>query len=433
MNAFRKKIINTLRCLNVSLALLLVAVDVSYAQKPVQIQKLNLQQALVRALEHDAQISGFTARQLSWQEQSQAAETWDDPKLRFGAVSVPLDSFDLEQEPMTQLVLGYQQKLPRGNSLKNKSSIMQANASIEASHVNLRKRQVIRAVKKAWYEVLYREKEIKIVKDNRKLFEEMLDINQAFYASGRIDQQSVVQAELDISIIDDKLQQMQSGLQVANASLEKWLGSELSLIDEDKHKQHIHDVEKIHKLQPLLNSHPGLKQSQAKLSMRQGALALEKDKYSAQWGIDVSYGYRQGENIDGSDRADFMTAMVSVDLPLFTEHKQDRQVAAKKSELQSARYEILDVERELLKQLKQTHVKLDKLKHRLNLYLNKIRPQAKQNAEVAMRGYQSGVVSFITLSKAQVTEFDARLGQLKLQHQFDDTKADLEYLTGARK
>lgn len=418
----------TLKVLTTKLILCLsFMVSVAIAE---QRQNINLQQALVLALGHDAQIAGLMEQKTSWHELSEAVQAWEDPSLRFGALSVPIDSFDLEQEPMTQLVMGYQQKIPRGDSLQNKSSVMQANAGVTSSQIDLRKRQVIREVKKAWYEVMYREKEIKIINDNRKLFEEMLDINQAFYASGRVDQQSVVQAELDISLIDDRLQRMQSDLLVAKVSLEKWLGQDLKLIDENKHKQHIHTVENLRELQPLVNAHPNIKKSLAKLEKRQGELALEKDKYKSQWGIDVSYGYRQGENIDGSDRADFITAMVSVELPLFAESKQDRQVAARRSDVQSARYEIIDTQREMLKQLKQIHAKMEKLKQRLNLYLDKIRPQAKQNAEVAMRSYQSGVVDFITLSKAQVTEFNARVGQLKLQHQFDNTKADLEFLTG---
>lgn len=431
MNAFRENPVRLLLFIIMVMLVVMLGTKNVYAKSKDKRQSINLQDAIILALEHDVKIFGISAKQNSWQEQSIAAETWDDPKLRFGALSVPLDSFDLEQEPMTQLVLAYQQMLPRGDSLRNKSSILQANASVEASHVDLRKRQVVRAVKKAWYEVMYRQKEIEIIKDNRKLFSEMLDINQAFYASGRIQQQSVVQAELDISLIDDKLQQLQSSLLVARVALEKWLGRELKLIDENKHKQHIHNVENLNELKPYLQTHPDIMQSKAKLAMRQGALALERDKYSAQWSVDVSYGYRQGENLNGSDRADFLTAMVSVDLPLFTEKKQDRQVSARKSELQGARYEIIDVEREILKQLKQTHAKLDKLKNRLNLYLNKIRPQAKQNSEVAMRSYQSGVVDFMTLSKAQVTEFNARRAQLRLQHEFDNTKADLEYLIGA--
>ena len=391
---------------------------------------LSLQQALEMALNNDALISGLTAKQESWNQLSYAAETWDDPKLRFGAQAVPVDSFDLQQEPMTQLVVGYQQMFPRGDKLKNNSAVMQANAGVESAKVELRKREVIRLVKKSWYEVWYRQQAIKIINSNREIFEEMLDINQSFYATGRSDQQSVVQAELDISLIDDKLQSMQSELMVSQESLAKWLALESVQVNEDLPEESISIIQSIDNLKLYLKNHPKIQQVNEILNMHKSALALAQDKYSAQWGLDVRYGLRQGENMDGTDRADFLTAMVTVDLPVFTEQKQDRQVAASRSQLKSANYQKIDIERELLKQLKQTHVRLIKFKQRLDLYTKKINPQAKQNSEVAMRGYQSGVVDFLSLSKAQVTQFNTNLAELKLKYQFNNTMSDLEFLVG---
>ncbi|RDH82314.1 MAG: hypothetical protein DIZ80_08415 [endosymbiont of Galathealinum brachiosum] len=396
-------------------------------------ESLDLNQALELALKNDSLVSGFVAQQDAWHQLSYASQTWEDPTLRFGAQAVPVDTFDLDQEPMTQLVVGYQQMFPRGEKLKNNADIMQANAGVEAGKVELRKRQVVRDVKKSWYEVWYRQQALKIIQSNRKIFEEMLDINQSFYASGRTDQQSVVQAELDISLLDDKLQTMQSELMVSQESLIKWLGIERVTVNESLPEESSNLTQSVEILQSGLKNHPLIKQANEKLNKRKSELALTQDKYSVQWGMDVRYGYRQGENNDGSDRADFLTAMVTVDLPVFTEQRQDRQVAASRSEMHSARYQKIDVERELLKQLKQTHVRLLKFKQRLALYSEKINPQAKQNAEVAMRGYQSGVVDFITLSKAQVTEFNTSLAELKLKYQFNKTMSDLEYLVGDEK
>ncbi|MCW9046588.1 MAG: TolC family protein [Gammaproteobacteria bacterium] len=391
---------------------------------------VSLKQALELALSNDALISGLVAKQDSWNQLSHASQTWDDPKLRFGAQAVPIDTFNLDQEPMTQLVLGYQQNFPRGNSLKNKTELMKANASTQASKLESRKRQVILAVKKSWYEVWYRENAISVIESNRKVFEEMLNINEEFYASGRANQQSVVQAELDISLIDDKLQTMQSELFVAQEELAKWLGVNDVKVVHGAIDENEYTLMSLPALQSLIKQHPQLKQAQDNLDIQRSALALEEDKYSAQWGLDVRYGNRQGERVDGSDLPDFMTAMVTLDLPVFTEEKQDRHVASGKSKVQSARYKLIDTQREILKKLKQTHARLFKFKQRLKLYSEKINSQAKQNTEVAMRGYRSGVVDFLTLSKAQVTEFNTRLAELKLKYQFSLSKSDLEFLVG---
>ncbi|VAW54743.1 hypothetical protein MNBD_GAMMA07-956 [hydrothermal vent metagenome] len=391
---------------------------------------LTLKQAIEQAIADDALILGISEERNAWQELSVSSQAWADPKLRFGAQGVPIDTFDLDQEAMTQVVFGYQQMFPRGNMLNNKAAVMQSNAGHEKSKLELRKRKIALSVKKSWYAVLFRRNAIKIIQSNRKVFEKVLDINESFYASGKTDQQKVVQAELDISLIDDQLQNMQSELMVAEAALAKWLGGKLNVqIDNHPHDD-IEFIPPYRELKLDVENHPLIKQANDKLSKHKNMLAMAQDKYSAQWGLDVRYGFRQGENPNGSSRADFLTAMVTVDLPVFTEQKQDRDVAASRSRVQSARYKVIDIERELLTQVKQTHVRLIKFQQRLKMYKVRIKPQSKHNSEVAMLGYQSGVVDFITLSKAQVMEFKTELAELKLEYQFNKTLSNLEFLVG---
>ncbi len=394
---------------------------------------LTLEQAIKTAIANDALISGIAASEEAWQSKSMSSQAWADPKLRFGAQAVPIDTFDLDQEAMTQLVVGYQQVFPRGNMLKNSSAVMLSNAGHEQSKMELRKRKIELGVKKSWYAVMFRQRSIKIIQSNRTVFEKILDINESFYASGKGHQQRVVQAQLDISLIDDKLQTIQSELMVAQEALSKWMGGEYVMVAEEASHDRTDLVLPLAHLKETLKEHPLIKQANDKLSMKRNMLAMEQDKYSAQWGIDVRYGLRQGENPNGSSRADFLTAMVTVDLPFFTENKQDKDVAASRSRVQTARYNVIDVERELLRKLKQTHVRLVKLKQRLMLFSTRINKEAEQNAEVAMRGYQSGVIDFISLSKAQVAEFNTKLAELKLKYKFNTTLSELEFLVGDTK
>jgi len=244
---------------------------------------LTLQQAIKKAIDEDALISGLGEEQHAWQEKSVSAQTWADPKLRFGAQAVPIDTFDMDQEAMTQLVMGYQQMFPRGDMLKNSSAMMLSKASQEKSKLELRKRKIALSVKKSWYAVWYRRNAIKTIQSNRKVFEEILDINEAFYASGKKDQQKVVQAELDLSLIDDQLQTMQSALMVAEAELSKWLGGGLNVdIDKLPHDDIDWKVPPIRELNLYVGDHPMIKQANDNLSKNKNMLAMEQDKYSAQ-------------------------------------------------------------------------------------------------------------------------------------------------------
>jgi len=402
----------------------------SYAQ--TQFQGLNLEDIERIALERDALIKEHELKAGAFKEQSTAVDTWPDPRLKLGAQAVPVDSFELDQEPMTQIILGYQQMIPRGDSTQFASESMQAMSRLQQAKKQQRTREVLKQVRKAWLEVALHNESVRIIQASRQLFVKMLEISQSHYASGLQQQQDVVQAELDLSLVDDRLEQSHSNLMVARAKLIKWIGE--NTLDNDIN----FDVSDLaiqafppssDLLSSLLNN-PELLAVQENVFSQMKKVEMTNEQYSPQWGFDINYGKRDGNNLDGSERDDFLTAMVTLDLPLFTENKQDKNLSAEKQRLQATRYLKIDVKRMLIKRLQQTTAKLEKLKVRNQLYKEKVLPQAHQNAEIALKGYQSGVVNFFTLSRARITELNTRLADIKISIDYNKNFAELEFLVG---
>ena len=396
---------------------------------------LTLQQAEQLAVQRDSVSKSFKQNEMAFADQARATDTWQDPRIKLGMQAVPIDTFDFEQENMTQLIVGYQQMLPRGDSNAHASESMMAMSRTQTALAQRRERQVLMWVRQAWLDVVLQKKTLDIIQANRVLFEQMLDISQSFYASGRQQQQDVVQAELEISLVDDRLERARSALVVAQANLAKWVGEEniLKGVAADQADLRLPGMKSLAELKQRLESNPELVAMQQQVIGQQKKLALADDQYSPQWGFDVTYGFRSGNNGNNpanGERSDFLTAMVTLDLPIFTENKQDRNVSAEKQKLQATRYRQLDVNRELLKRLMAVMGKLQKLKDRHQLYEDKVLPQARQNAEVSLSGYQSGVVSFFTLTRARVTELNTRLADLQIDVAYNKAYAELQYLIG---
>lgn len=395
-------------------------------------QGVTLEEAERLAIERDTISKALNNQMHAYDEQSAGINSWPDPRIKLGAQAVPIDSFDLEQEPMTQLVLGYQQMLPRGNSLEYASESMQAMSRIQAAMLEKRKREVLLKVRQAWFDVVLQSESLQIIRANRQLFVKMLDISQSHYAAGRQQQQDVVQAELEISLVDDRLEQSYSKLIVARANLAKWVGEE-NLRDEVEfgtQNLDINPLPDIKAMQGLLEHNPELAAASEKIVSQQKKLDMANEQYSPQWGFDINYGKRDGNNPDGSERDDFLTAMVTLDLPLFTANKQDKNVSAEKQRLQATRYEQIDVRRTLIKRLMEIEGRLQKLSDRYQLYRDRVLPQSRQNAQAAFSGYQSGVVTFFTLTRARITELNTRLSSLRIQVDYNKAYAELKYLTG---
>jgi len=402
---------------------------------PMSVFAMSLQDAERLALERDTIIKSSDQQALAFAEKSRSVEAWPDPRIKLGVQAVPIGSFDLEQEPMTQIVLGYQQMLPRGNSLTYASESMDAMSRMQTAKSAKRKREVLKQVRQAWLDVVFHNESIRIIQANRLLFAKMLDITQSYYAAGRQQQQDVVQAELEISLVDDRLEQALSSRIVAKANLAKWIGEE-NMDDEaffvDKNIK-IKVLPEIHLLNSKLQKNPELIAANESIVSQQKKLDMAEEQYKPQWGFDINYGQRSGNNPDGTDRDDFLSAMVTLDLPLFTENKQDRTVSAERQRLQATRYMQQDVNRVLVKRLQSVSGRLQKLNDRYQLYQEKVLAQAHQNSEVSLKGYQSGVVSFFTLTRARITELNTRLANLRIKVDYNKAYAELQYLIGGRK
>ena len=113
---------------------------------------LSLEQAEQVALQGDPVIKSHEQNARAFEDEAVAANEWPDPRIKFGFLSLPTDTYDLDQEPMTQIILGYQQALPRGDSTALMTAAKQAQAGMLSAEKASRQRQVRLNVRKAWYQ-----------------------------------------------------------------------------------------------------------------------------------------------------------------------------------------------------------------------------------------------------------------------------------------
>ena len=79
-------------------------------------ETLTLAEAETLAISNDPSVESVKSRQVALNELEVAAGQLPDPQLKFGLMSLPTDTFNLGQEPMTQVQVGVVQRFPRGQS-----------------------------------------------------------------------------------------------------------------------------------------------------------------------------------------------------------------------------------------------------------------------------------------------------------------------------
>lgn len=396
---------------------------------------LSLAEAEKIALQRDLIIQSQQAQSKAMTEKSVSANTWTDPVIKFGALAVPVDSFDLEQEQMTQVVIGYKQMLPRGDTAELKSKKWLSKAGLMDANKVKREAMLKKMVRKAWLKVYLKEGTRDIVKTNTGLFKQLVTVSRSQYVAGRKKQQDVLQAEVEFSLIEDQLEKVEAELEVARAALAQWVGVEKAQMPLNTSTDFLDDLmmsEQQMSTASLLQ-HPNIAQRNAMIDIAEQNVGLANEKNSTQWGFDITYGIRQGDNpvmAGGGERPDFLSMMAMVSIPVFTADKQDRDIVASKLSLQAKKYQRQDTLRMLDSKLNQVKARWYKTIDRIARYQEKVLPQAKQNSAAAMSAYQSGVGSFIALTRARVSEFKAQLSHLKLTVEKANVLTDIRYLVG---
>ncbi len=389
-------------------------------------QFLTIERAVQTALERDALINVFKFRRDAYREQSVAEDTMPDPKIKLGVMNVPVDTYSLNQEPMTQVQLGITQMFPRGNSLEIKSQRALSMSIAEDAKTENQRRNVTRDVRETWLELYYWLHAESVVKKNRKLFTKLVSVTKQQYAAGRQKQQDVIRSELELGMLDDREMKIQTRIETTQAKLIKYMGvgfSDIKLSAEFP----IYTIQKNDT--SWLESHPQLRMEQAMVAINKKNVDLAKQSYKPSWSLDLTYGKRE-KSISGVERADFASAMVMFDLPLFTADRQDKKVAASKSRLNAALNLRENRKRNLIKMWQAGLAKENRLLQRIKHYENLLLPKSDENTKSALYAYQSGRSGFTALMRAQITELETQLRALRLTVDHKKTQALLLYLTG---
>lgn len=395
--------------------------------------ELTIKDAEQVAVQNDPLIVKFQAKSSAFMEEAVADNTWPDPKLRLGIMNLPISSFSFSDEPMTQIQIGLQQAIPPGGLLEQKQEKKQLMAERERANAMSRALQVLRNLRKAWMEVYYYDQALALVQESEEIFTQLVKITQYQYRAGRGQQQDVVRAQLELSLLQDKELLMFQQKEASIAELEKWTGASVRKHTLSPFFPELPTLPDVEEIMANIDFHPSMAVKKAQLSVARKGVAIIKETYKPTWMIDVSYGLRQGENMVNGEavaRSDFMSAMVSMDLPFFTEKRQDKRLNARGQDVNAASDAIEAQRRELLRIFEGAYANWVRLGERLDYYKSTVLPQAAQFAEASRKAYQSQVSDFTELVRARLRQLDSNLQALRIRVERAKAHYDLQYIAG---
>jgi outer membrane protein TolC len=357
-----------------------------------------------------------------------------DPMLTLGLMNLPTNSFSFTQEAMTGKVIGLSQKIPFPGKLSTMGKVSQKNADIVKQELIDAKNEIKKNVASAYYELSFVRKAIKLENESSKLLKSIADVVRTKYSVSAASQQNLLKVELEITKVNDKLDELadkeSSQLAVLNSYLLKPSDFPVN-VNEDYNIKFLSLTQG--KLDSLAKANrPFLKG----INIAEEKAALQKSladyDYYPNFNVGVQYTQRDRIAKTNTDLHDLVSFMVGISLPL----NYGGKVSAKVEETQSME--------ELYKQQYNSSLqmlnagfgtavsKLNTLKKRIELINNGLLPQAEQTLKAALSGYQVGKIDFINVIDAENTLYKIQTSIYRLKTNYLKEVASLEFLTGSK-
>ncbi len=381
------------------------------------------------ALDREPGQAAMLARAEAFDEESVAAGQLPDPVMRMGLANYPLESGGFTTEGMTQLQLGIRQAFPRGETRQASTRRFESLAREMRSGADSRSRDVLVAVRQAWLDAYYWERARSIVSESRPLFEELVAVTRSLYSVGRRDQQDLLRAELELSRIDDRLIDIDQRHAEASAALSQWIGEQARRPTAEKLPEWSL-LPALDELRASLAGHPAVVAADARIGASDAKVDYADSRLKPGWALDLGYGHRNGYLPSGEPRSDFISLMVTLDLPFFSENRQDRLVAAALRERRAAQESREELLRRLDSRLRREHARWQDLSRRLALYDERILSQSRAHAQAALVAYQSDATDFADVARGYINDLETQVEYIRLRAERAKSYAVLADLGG---
>jgi outer membrane protein TolC len=375
---------------------------------------LELEKAVAIALDNSPELAALHAHVEAMRTVPSQAGALPDPMLSLNAMNLPVDSFDLDQEPMTQMQLAISQRFPFPGKRRLKREVMEHRVEATDSMLAERRTAIVGEVRAMWWRLMNFDRALQIVEQNKDLMRNFVDIALTKYKVGNGLQQDVLLAQLELSRLLDRelrLQGMRRGAQAElNALMDRpanWavtlpavppntvlpeLPPESQLLQQAGNGRALIDVQ-----QDLVEA------------ARKNLDLAEKDRYP-DFKLGVGYGFRQGfDALRGTDRPDFLTVMLSINVPIYSGSKQSKAVEQRSHEVSRQKFILNDTLRKVEATVSKSLADYYAARDQVVLFETAIIPQAQQTVSSMLAAYQVNEVDFLNVINIQITLYNAQI------------------------
>ena len=324
------------------------------------------------------------------------------------------------------------QKFPYFGKLSIKGEIARKSALVLEERYNAVKLNIVLKVRNAFFSLFWFDRAIRISQEEKEVLQRLAKIAEIKYETGKVNQQDVLKAQLEISKVLDKILNLNQGRKAITAELNSLLnrppGSYLGEVEEFELPDLKVGLEKLYEWAKEMR--PEMRQAQRFIEKNEESLKLAKKNYFPDFKIMFDYiDIRGGTTTNPEDGRNSWMASIGINLPIWRKKLRASEAEAA-IKVEASRKSYKDVENETLSLVNELFFEVKTASEEINLYKYSLMPQAEQSLKASEIGYLTGKVDFLNLLDAERMVLLIKIGYFKTIADLGKSLAQLERVVG---
>ena len=393
----------------------------------------DLQALIDEALKANPEVKQMRASYQASKETIRSAGALDDPEVAFQMKDIPVDSWAMNREPMSQKMLEMSQKFPFFGKRRLRSEVATEQTHSDEYTYQDKINEVRAKVVVSYWGLSLAYSDFDLTERSKQAWEQVVKVAETRYAVGQGQQADVLQAQVELGNYLDRLfqwtQKQESSQADLNALRAKPPQTALARPQALKARPF---VLKLDELLAQAEARPQLQALKALIAKQEKSVDLAKKEFFPDMTVGASYGFRDTLAPPlNQKQADMFTGRVMFNLPIWQGSKIKPKIREELAKQDAAKEAHQSATNQLAAAIKDRHAKLQRLAKQITLFDQGIIPQARQAAASTLSGYQVGTLPCSQLHQSQIAVYSAEMQLEEYLKDFEENWAELEWLVGA--
>jgi outer membrane protein, heavy metal efflux system len=387
---------------------------------------LSLSAALREAQDKNPELIALRRQFESTRFRSAGQRFLDPPMLEAQIWQWPINTLNPGNTNMYMFMAS--QDIPGRGKRALRAAAAGKESELAEADIAVRAQEILNGVKQRYAELFLARRSIDVHLASVDVLRQLADTSQAKYATGRISQQDVLKAVMELSRAHDDVITFEQQADLAAARLNTLLDREpdapIGPLTGPREQILTASLENLQRL--ALEHHPDLARLRVQIERAQANLAVTRQEYKPDFSVQA--GYLLMPHV-----TDAWLAKVAVTWPRapWSRGAIDARVGGANAEVDASTARLRSMERAVRLSVQDAYIRVKGAERRAGLLRTTILPQSRQILDVSRVGYQTDRIEFLALVDNERTLFSAELEYSTALSNLDQATADLEQAIGS--